>query len=299
MKPRHLFFLIPGLWFSAAQAQTPDHLVGRSLVGHVSRAPLTQNEVRALPTACITIGMGRIDGLFWLEALNRSNQKHLLDQPGHEMARNNSWFHHYCWGILSKIRYFSAPTKNQRESELKTWRGNMTSTIEYAGKGGQTWPFLHVIHKEIAESYFFEDNYPLALASAEKAVEMSPGNTYPAAHVIAIDSLTALGRADKAKEMLSLAITQSPNHRGLRNRMKNFGLEPPAMSEQVAETDLTGTDPASEEGNGTELESSTRNGMEPLKIDPSPSEPMPKQSDSERPAPQIGSGENPYCRFCP
>lgn len=104
---------------SAAHAVDANSLVGKVLSGSVSKAPLTMSEIKSMPSACITIGMGKIDGVFWAEALARNKTEFLLDLPENAMAKNATWFHHFCWARLSKIRSINAKDAFVKRQRLR------------------------------------------------------------------------------------------------------------------------------------------------------------------------------------
>lgn len=269
------------------------NLIGKALTGNVSEAPLTAAEVKAMPHACITIGMGRIDGLFWAEAMNRNKTLHLLDLPENAMAKDAPWFHHYCWAQLSKLRSISAMDAQKRQQEINIWRDNLEFIVDANEKRPSKWGYLPQVFTEMAESYLLEKKYAQALAMADKARALNP--RHADAYTVIADSQSAIGNKQKALAAVTEGLRYAPASKGMKRRYKALGgVEP--YPEPYADSAQTVTQPSKD--------------PEVAALPPKEQAASPNQAAAsapaleERPTPPpaeapVGSPTNPYCRFCP
>lgn len=277
---------------SNASVPHGQYLVGKVLSGSVSRAPLTASEVKAMPHACITIGMGRIDGLFWSEAMNRNNTLHLLDLPENAMAKDAPWFHHYCWGKLSKLRSIYAKDPQKRNQEIRIWRNNMEYIVDSNTKLTIKWAYLPEIFTEIAESYLVEKKYALALSMAEKALELNP--KHADAYAVIVDSRSAIGHKEKALAAATEGLRYAPTSKGMKRRYKALGGTEPYPEPYIETPEVT-----AKQSSEPAVEASPR--AEPTEPPTQPtSGALPSEGRTTTPpAAPVGSPTNPYCRFCP
>lgn len=268
-------------------------LVGRVLTGNASKAPMTAAEVRAMPDPCIAIEMGYINGVFWGEAMNKNGTLHLLDRPENAMAKGASWYHHYCWGMLSKMRHYSAVNKIKRAQEIRIWHNNMQFIVDWTQKQQINWPYLPWIHKELAEAFLADKNPAKALQSAQKAISLN--KEYPDGYIVLSDSYLAVGNRKMALEAASEGLRFAPNSKGLKRRYKELGgvmpfPQPtksdetsPAVAAMTEKSDATPPLPGNTEPASAELPPSRRD------------EQVLDKSDSGHAA---GTG-GVHCRFCP
>lgn len=284
---------IAGSWFWQPAAANSGSLVGLVVEGNASKAPMTAAEVQAMHPACIAIGMGRIDGLFWSEGLKKKGLEGVLDRPENAMAKGAAWFHHYCWGMLSKMRSVTAPDKSRRETEVRIWRANMQFIIDWTSKQGRQWAYLPNIHAELAENYLVDKNYAGAIQSAGKALELNP--RYVDAYWILADSYLATGNRAKALEFVTEGLRHVPGARALVRRYRELGGSDPMP------------EPYPRDGRDQPVEPMGEPEAVTPAIDEAPGqvesqetiEPNPVQQTTDAPAMPEKPPGNPYCRFCP
>lgn len=272
------------------------------LIACVALLPLTQawasrpqtspQEFQAMEPACQAIGMGEVDGKFWAEALGSSP---ILDKPENAMAKGAGWFHHYCWGKLSKLRSYSARSADQRGRAILNWRNEMKFIVDWTGERGIKWHYMPVIHKEIAESYLFEKNYAKAITEGEKALALDKG--YVPVYLIMADAYAGANKRDKALEIATEGLKYAPESKPLKRRYKDMGGKLPYPEPYEKETAAVEAAPAKAEKpvveaappamppvpeNRPQVESVAKDTVLPPSVEPS------KKPES-----------NPYCRFCP
>ncbi len=247
-----------------------------------ARVQLSPQEFKAMEPACQAIGMGEIDGRFWAEVLKNSP---ILDKPENAMAKDAGWFHHYCWGKLSKFRYYSAKTAEQRKSGIHVWRSEMQFIVDWTGERGITWTYMPVIHKEIAESYLFEKNYAQAIAAGEKALALD--RDYIPVYPVIADAYVGAGQRDRALDTVSEGLRRAPDSRALKRRYQAFGgkLPYPEALPAAPARDAAAAPPATNAA--------------PVIAPPAPDETRPQAGDAGTAGEPPQPNGNPYCRFCP
>lgn len=240
----------------------------------------TPSEFKAMEPVCQAIGMGGIDGVFWAEALNKPDRMHILDKPENAMAKGAPWFHHYCWGKLEKFRYFSAKKTEQRTFQLKRWRGEMEFIVNWTSQRQIDWQYIHLIHKEIAESYLYEKNYTRAIAEAERALKQKPD--FAAAYALIGDAYLETGNKSKALDYVTEGLKYQPDSRALLNRFKSLGGKtlPAPVAQAASQVPATTTPPAP-----SDESSAAKTTVQPAGNN--------HESRTTQPP------DNPYCRFCP
>lgn len=288
---------------STAYAVDANSLVGKVLSGNVSKAPLTESEVKAMPPACITIGMGRIDGMFWAEAMKKNKTEALLERPENAMAKDASWFHHYCWGRLSKLRSIYAKNEIKRKSEIKMWRNNMEFIIEWTNKQKVSWSYMPTIYTELAESFLIEKNYAQAIGAAEKSLNLK--SDHSDAYWILSDSYAAVGNKIKALDAATEGLKYVPESKGLKRRYTALGgkqpYPTPYKANTATEVAVIGKDSAESVAVAPAVEprlDSLEASVDATKSVSQPTtgtEPMANVPEKTE-APEK---TNPYCRFCP
>jgi len=171
MKRIFLIFFMSFLASTASFALSPEdlRLVGQKVKG----TPVTLSEVTAMPPPCRAIGMGEVKGVFWAEGMKQNGTLSILDRPENAMAKSAGWFHHYCWGLLDKQRAFASVESSKRAFLVKTWRSEMQYIVDWTDKNKINWEYMPVIHLEMAESFIQDKDYPNAIRSASKAVELN------------------------------------------------------------------------------------------------------------------------------
>jgi hypothetical protein len=303
MKKTHTGFILLSLYLTvfsnsglAGPAVRGSDLIGKVLEGSVSKAPMTAAEVQVMPHACITIGMGRIDGVFWLEGMRKNDTLYLLDLPQNAMAKDAVWFHHYCWGMLSKFRAMTTLDKATRSYENKTWRENMTFIINWVESHNLTWSYMPLIYTERAESYIADKQYVLALADAQKATTLDP--SYANAYKVQAEIHRAMGEKKEALQAATEGLKYAPDMKVLQDWYTQLGGKlpypepykaPPSATDEIAipQAPDQGSAPVNDQPD-MPTKPITGNGIQ------TPSSKSPSENQEEN-----GTKENNNCRFCP
>ncbi|MBB1125372.1 tetratricopeptide repeat protein [Thiospirillum jenense] len=287
-------------------------IVGKNLHGI---GPVTIEEIKFVPQPCVTIGMGEINGTTWLDH-NVS-----LHRPEDAMARNAIWFHHYCWGLVHKFRSLSARDEVTRKFESSQWRKEMQFVVGAANQyGGGRWPYLFVVHKEIAAAYLAEQNYIQAAAAARRALELKPNLI--SAHLILADALIANGQRDEALKTLQTAMRLKPNSALLQRRYRvlmnvdssdfpnqtvtehsDITVKSPKKTEQPEPpVQIIKSSASKQQVKITKTKIKKLTNTTQQKKQPNSELINSKKSindDAQKSAAPISSSHNPYCRFCP
>lgn len=254
-----------------------------------SKVQTTPQEFKAMEPACQAIGMGEIDGRFWAEVLGNSP---ILDKPENAMAKGAGWFHHYCWGKLAKLRFYSAKTEAQRKSGIHVWRSEMKFIADWTGERGIKWAYMPVVHKEIAESYLFEKNYGQAIVEGEKALTLD--RDYIPAYLIIADAYAGTNKRDKALETTTEGLQRAPESKPLKRRYTELGGKLPYPEPYVKAAGAAEAAP---------VETPAAAKVQP-EAAPAPPSDAPREGAGQAETPPIVEspkqpGDNPYCRFCP
>lgn len=248
-------------------------LVGQPVKG----VPMTLSEVTAMPSPCIAIGMGRINGEFWASAMSKDGTIATLDLPENAMAKNAGWFHHYCWGMLDKHRMYAAVNAEKRAYQIRLWRDEMVYIVDWTAKVKINWAYLPAVHAELAETYIQGKDYPNALRAANTAVELNAD--YARAYLLLAEIYELLKDRPKALASVTEGLKHVAGSKGLQRRYTELGgvlpfPEPYVKSAAVPEAAAT----------------------------PEPAAPgAPAEAPAAPPAtpPEAQPPGNPYCRFCP
>lgn len=249
----------------------------------------TASEFKAMEPVCQAIGMGGIDGVFWAEALNKPDKRYILDKPENAMAKDAQWFHHYCWGKLEKLRYFSAKNVEQRNYQIKRWRGEMGFIIDWTSKHQIDWQYTYLIHKEIAESYLYDKNYPKVISEAELSLKQN--RDFAGAYILISDAYIEIKNNAKALEYVTEGLTYNPDSKALKSRYKALGGKLPYPQQPAP----TATAPEKTQPAAITLTPS------PEQLDSTEKPLQPLQTNIDKPDTQLDTkpAGNPYCRFCP
>jgi len=285
--------------FGAHASQFDSKVFLPKLVGvKVLYEPMTAQEVLAMDPVCLEIGMGAaVESAWGYPGMTRDQLFEILARPEYAPwaligpGAPAQWLHHYCWGKVSKSRYFSARDSTKRAQNLKNWRLNMLYCIDWPTEKGINWPFFPLMHKEVAESYFYEQAYQKAIISASKAISLDP--RLAQAYVILADSHQKLGNAVKALEVITEGLKQGNQTKALTRRYKELGGKMPYPEPNVKEVITPESVPAE------------KLLIEPIRPTPAPENRSSAEGAEQATAPQANTDQpskpvgNPYCRFCP
>jgi tetratricopeptide (TPR) repeat protein len=236
--------------------------------------------------------MGRIDGVFWPAGMSRNGTLYLLDLPQNAMAKDAPWFHHYCWGMLSKFRAMTTLDKANRSYEIKTWRDGMTFIIGWVESHNLTWSYMPLIYTERAESYIADKQYVLALADAQKATTLDP--SYANAYKVLVETHRAMGEKKEALQAATEGLKYAPDMKVLQDWYTQLGGKLPYPEPYKEPTTETNTSDKAQT-NSPEIGNSSVHAPDDKLSTP--------ESNSEITAPTTPNNsenqENNNCRFCP
>lgn len=309
-----LLMLISPVLFAGKSLPTQAELDARLVGSHVSlfSKPMTRLEVALMDPACRAIGMGYVNGVFWSQAMRQNGEIRLLDLPQYAMAKNNHSFHHYCWGKLGRLRYFSATNPKDKQHAFMRWVGGMTFTVDWETNPShhQHWPYLYVAYEELADAYFYHKQYRKSITKGEKALKENPESGRAYARIA--DDYVAIGDKEQALKQVSEGLRHIPNSKALQRRYKQLGGKLPYPVPYAKAPKQTASQRASEEKRSdvkpiADSEGPGSNSMDQDKKPDSATDTSSKSGDNianpttqAKPYKQpIGTPSNPYCRFCP
>lgn len=211
----------------------------------------------------------------------RPLEKHaaLFDRPGYEMGKANPHLHHYCWSLIHKQRYFRAKSATERDFRFRQFMGDIDYVLKNSDKD---WPYFHVMLLEQGGMLLLRGDYPHALAKADDALRLKPGEEK--AYTLKSDIHEAMGDKKKAINIALEGLEKNPASKALRRRLVRLGANIPEFLETSKNTvpnGITPPDTASESNKQTSgIETDAGNTPTPA-------------ASTKQPA------DNPYCRFCP
>lgn len=225
----------------------------------------------------------------------------LFNRPEYRMAKNNIHLHHYCYGLLSKHRYFISFTRGDREKYANNFQGELNYVLERVDKD---WPYSAQLYFEKAEMFFYTDDLTQAVSNALHALTITPG--YVKAHALLSDIYVKIGKRDMALKQLHDGLAITPSSKTLLGKLRELDpkdplltqpLPEPIQSSETPESEQTSTASSSRPLGSEERKPSPEQVEAPLATDSSPGTP-----DQDKPVskpPDAPNPTNPYCRFCP
>lgn len=236
------------------------------------------------------------------------------------MAAHNPHFHHYCWALISKQRYFRAHGQTQRNYYFKEFMGDIDYVLN--NTADKSWPFFHVLLIEQATMMKIRGDYPNSLLKIDEALRYKPD--YDKAYALKSDVYQAMGDKKKAIDTAQTGLEKDPRSRLLRQRLEQLGVKVPPPppdpvvdnnKENASSTEAGGSPAATQQAKGSDASENqsiatppiaeklnakeTGQGMESKPSAPTGADAVGKSQDK----PVTGAGsqpkDNPYCRFCP
>lgn len=261
----------------------------------VDNERMTANEVLAMEPACLVIGMGRAtgnhwglpDGLFTKGAEPKWSDYSMLYIEGTDTEAQ--WFHHYCWGELDRLRYYSATNSEKKAKYLKKWMHQINYSLGAAKEKGNRWTYLNKVRGDLAAAQLESKQYVESVATAMEVIATAP--EIDATHTTLIDALLALEKKPEAEAAALEAMKRFGKKKSLVRRYKSItGKEPDIPDPEQVKIDV----PPNPSPDPTEIPAPIRD-TPPKGVDPAL---VPAQGGMTPPA-KIGNKINPYCRFCP
>lgn len=269
-------------------------LVGLSLTAtalanemSVRGEPMQSSDLQVLPPVC---------KLILIEVPGSHNgagkgplQQHapLFEQSRYHIAKNNPHFHHYCWALVSKQRYFRERDPNKRKHYLSQFMGDIDYVLQHSDR---SWEYFDVMLVEQGQMQSILGNFPAAIAKANEALKFKPSSE--PAYVLKTDAYKNMGNKTAAIAAGREGLEKNPDSTRLHKRLTRLGYQPPPLAERKPP-------PAAENASvkeGTSPESapvSPSSSTTPATAEGAPSEKAPAEPET------IGTKNNPYCRFCP
>lgn len=252
--------------------------------------PLTASEIQVMPPVCKLIVVDIPNAHLGAGSGPLAKYAPLFDEPRYQMAKNNIHFHHYCWALVSKQRYFRERDKNKRNHYLSAFMGDIDYVLRHTHKG---WPYFDVMLVEQGQMQAIIGNYTAALSKANEALRHQPNSEI--AYTLKTDAYKNLGNKSAAITTAKEGLEKNPDSSRLRKRLTNLGHPVPPLAarpqaESPKESAVSDTSTTSAPTTST---SPTTNAAPENNVSTGDSEPT-------TPTPEtIGTKNNPYCRFCP
>lgn len=308
--PYCLLVIFSPVLFAAKSLPTQAELDARLVGAHIPyfRKPMTMLEVVEMDPACRAIGMGRINGKYWMGEMRRIGEAALLDRPEYAMAKNAAWFHHYCWGKLGRLRYFSSNNQQKKKSALQRWQQDMNFIVKWTSSRNIRWPYMYLVYEELSDSYFFNKQYVDAIAEGRKALKENPVSSR--AYTRIADSYKAMGDEKRALKDVTEGLRHIPDSKTLQRRYKQLGGHLPYPKPITKDTVQGSSSPSTETGSSlTSKQNTTPKNMPPKNTqqtgNPTSTSTQSEngndvgEENTEAVKQSIGKPGNPYCRFCP
>lgn len=216
----------------------------------------------------------------------------LFSLPEYRMAKNNIHLHHYCYGLLSRYRYFSVTSKADRDLFTKKFQDELDYVIVNQEISDKSWPYFDLLYYEQAEMLFITNKYPEATAKALKALSITP--SYAKAHALLSDIHMKMGKRDLALKQLREGLAANLSSKPLRRRLREIDPKDPLLSQSIPEPPQPTDTTASKEPDAV----GAKNTNKPLPTDDSSSGDQAQEKPISTPA-VTPNPSNPYCRFCP
>lgn len=259
-----------------------------SVPGHaevsVRGETLTSAELQVLPPVCKLIVVDIPNAHLGAGTGPLTQYAPLFDEPRYQMAKNNIHFHHYCWALVSKQRYFRERDKNKRNSYLAQFMGDIDYVLRHTDK---SWPYFDVMLVEQGQMQSILGNYAAAISKANEALRYQPKSEL--AYQLKTDAYKNMGNKTAAIATAKEGLEKNPDSTRLRKRLTGLGQTVPPLVERKP----TPVEPAKETTGGNAPPTTTSAPNASPTTDSA-------TSDKTDAAPEtIGTKNNPYCRFCP
>jgi tetratricopeptide (TPR) repeat protein len=194
---------LSGVIGSSAQAQAripgyPDDVTGA----------LDPREVARLPRYCIYTQRFR-------DRVPGGNDRQQIAHWQSVMGDAYLHMHHYCWGLMKTNRALTlARTRHARHFYLN----DAISEFDYViARVGADFVLLPEILTRKAQNLVHLNRGPLGVIEFERAIELNPGYWPPYAYLS--DYYKESGDLRKAREVLELGLSRSPDAAGLKLRL--------------------------------------------------------------------------------
>lgn len=214
----------------------------------------------------------------------------LLSLPQYRMAKNNIHLHHYCYGLLSRFRYFSSTSPIDRKLFAMKFQDELDYVIVNQGLDDKNWPYFDQLYYEQAEMLFTTSKYAEATAKALKALSITP--SYAKARALLSDTYMKTGKRDLALKQLHEGLAENPASKPLRRRLREIDPNDPFLAQPIPEAPRPTDTAANKEPPATSAE----------EVEPSPTVGASGSEGQDKPIskPTVAPNpDNPYCRFCP
>jgi len=248
---------------------------------------ITERDKQALPPVCRLIFFEKPSAH---QPQGQRVNGDLFSLPQYRMAKNNIHLHHYCYGLISRFRYFSSTSPIERKLFAEKVQGELNYVIVNQGLDDKSWPFFDQLYYEQAEMLFITNKFPEATAKALKALSITPG--YAKAHALLSDIYMKIGKRDLALKQLREGLAANPSSKPLRTRLREIDPNDPFLAQPIPEPPRPTDTAANKEPPATSAE----------EVEPSPTVGASGNEGQDKPIskPTVAPNpDNPYCRFCP
>lgn len=246
--------------------------------------PLQASELQVMPPVCKLIVVDIPNAHLGAGNGPLTQYAPLFDEPRYQMAKNNIHFHHYCWALVSKQRYFRERDKNKRNHYLSQFMGDIDYVLQHSDK---SWPYFDVMLVEQGQMQMILGNYAAAIAKANQALKYRANSE--SAYLLKTDAYKNMGNKTAAIAAGKEGLEKNPDSTRLRKRLERLGQTIPPLAERKP--------PAVESASPAVPEKASDSTSAPVA---SPATTDNASAEKTAPEPEtIGTKNNPYCRFCP
>lgn len=236
----------------------------------------TEDELRALPPLCAARlkGPGSPGYVQWSENL------------GPDFVHT----HHYCFALNFLNRYYRTLSAEERRGLLSGAVGDLNYMV---GAAKPSYSLMPEVYLNRGIAFKLQHRVAEAVRDLQKAIELNPrlGRAYLVLADIHVEAM----QSAKALEVVTEGLRREPESKALRRRYDELGGKKPYPQPY----------PGAETAKATEAKPTTTtqeikgsvdkaDKAAPTAVSPEGRPPHPPESTK-----QVGSGPNPWCRFCP
>lgn len=237
----------------------------------------TQGEYQALRSWCVERNKHK-DDLAWQSANNPKNYFH---------------FQHFCSAMRAMDKMYSARNRQEVQYSVSLVQQELGYVITHVPVEHSLMPEVYALR---GKAEFFGNAISKAEVSLVRALQLDPNHV--GAHITLVDLYIDTKRKDKAIEAIRAAIAVAPEHKGVRHKAKELGVDVPEI---VAQEKKLEDAPAQPEK--PVISTVPKVEAEPTVATPQPAM-APAENETEKASTQGaqqtkgGTANNPWCRFC-
>ena len=187
----------------------------------VSGEPVSDTDIQLLPPVCKLI-MVDVPGIHMGGGGNSTKFGHLLNKPEYVIARQTPHFHHYCWALVNKMRYFRADSAKRRNFLFSRIMDDTDYVLRNSPKD---WPFFYVVLLNQGLMMMLQGDYKGSIAKAEEALRQKPDEER--AYALEFDVYMRMQDNNSAISAARKGLEKNPGSEMLRRRLTKLGVHLP------------------------------------------------------------------------